>query len=85
MTKECPVIMSNELVTVARYDGIDIQFPSVGKDVKTVFVNKDSKGSYHITDGIETETVDAQPSKAEKPERAKKQSKHNFENPSRLY
>lgn len=83
MIKECPVIMSNEAVTVARYDGIDIQFPSVGKDVKTVFVNKDGDGSYHIADGIETEAVDAgTPDEAEKPDRVKKQSKRHFEKKS---
>ena len=75
--------MSNEAVTVARYDGIDIQFPSIGKDVKTVFVNKDGDGSYHIADGIETEAVDAEtPDEAEKPDRVKKQSKRHFEKKS---
>lgn len=83
MTKKCPVIMSNEAVTVARYDGIDIQFPSVGKDVKTVFVNKDGDGYYRIADDIETEVVDAEtPDEAEKPDRVKKQSKRHFEKKS---
>lgn len=84
MAKECPVIINNDCVTVVRYDGIDIQFPSVGKDAKSVFVTKHSNGSYHITDSIEAETVDAdfeqpktnieQSGKA----RMKKQSKHYF-------
>ena len=88
MVKECPVIMSNECVTVVRYDGIDIQFPSVGKDAKSVFVTKHSNGSYHITDSIEAETVDAdddgeQP-ESEQPTMAtrikpKKQSKHHLQ------
>lgn len=84
MVKECPVIINNDCVTVVRYDGIDIQFPSVGKDTKSVFVTKHSNGSYHITDSIKAETVDAdfeqpktdteQSGKA----RMKKQSKHYF-------
>ena len=83
MVKECPVIINNECVTVVRYDGIDIQFQSVGKDVKTVFVNKDGDGSYHIADGIGTEAVDAEtPDEAEKPDRVKKQSKRHFEKKS---
>ena len=32
MVKECPVIMNNDAVTVVRFDGNDIQFPSVGQE-----------------------------------------------------
>lgn len=90
MIKECPVIINNECVTVVKYDGIDIQFPSVGKDAKSVFVTKYSNGSYHITDSIEAETVDATDDESEQAEttakiKPKKQSKRQLPKPSRLY
>jgi hypothetical protein len=49
MVKECLVILNNDLVTVARFDDKDIQFPSVRKDVKKVFVNYEN-GRYSIVD-----------------------------------
>lgn len=49
MVKECLVILNNEAVTVVRYGNIDIQFPSIHRNVKTVFVNYED-GKYSIVD-----------------------------------
>lgn len=47
MVKECSVVLNNEAVTVVRYDGKDIQFPAINKDVKKVSINYDN-GKYSI-------------------------------------
>lgn len=47
MIKECPVIMNNEAVSVVSFDGIDIQFPCLGKNIKKVNV-KFEDGKYSI-------------------------------------
>lgn len=47
MVKECLVVLNNEAVTVVRYDGKDIQFPAINKDVKKVSVNYEN-GKYSI-------------------------------------
>lgn len=53
MVKECPVIINNDAVTVVRFDGIDIQFPSVNQEnVKTLNV-KFENGKYSIVDHAE--------------------------------
>lgn len=62
MVKECLVILNNEAVTVVRYDDIDIQFPSIYKDVKTVFV-KYENGKYSIVDEKDAIFEIAQPKK----------------------
>lgn len=49
MVKECLVILNNEAVTVVRYDSKDIQFPSIHKDTKKVFVNYEND-RYSIVD-----------------------------------
>lgn len=49
MVKECPVVLNNEVVTVVKYGDIDIQFPSIHKDDKKVFVNYEG-GRYSIVD-----------------------------------
>lgn len=49
MVKECSVILNNEAVTVVKYDGKDIQFPSIHKDAKKIFVNYEN-GKYSIVD-----------------------------------
>lgn len=59
MVRECLVILNNETVTVVKYGDINIQFPSVHKNVKTILVGCES-GKYFIvdenksTDGINT-------------------------------
>lgn len=56
MTKQCPVILNNKAVTVVKFDNIEIQFPSIHKDAKTVFV-KFEDGKYTIVENIEEEKV----------------------------
>lgn len=84
MVKECPVIMSNECVTVVRYDGIDIQLPSVGKDAKSVLIIKHSNGSYQIADSAEPVDADGDGEQSESEQlnttvKTKKQSKRNLQ------
>ncbi len=62
MVKECLVILNNEAVTVVRFDGKDIQFPSIHKDTKTVFV-KYENGKYSIVDEKDAMLDIAQPKK----------------------
>lgn len=52
MIKECPVIINNDAVSVVRFDGIDVQFPSVGKNVNKVNV-KFENGRYSIVKDVE--------------------------------
>ena len=49
MVKKCSVVLNNEAVTVVKYGDIDIQFPSIHKDDKKVFVNYED-GRYFIVD-----------------------------------
>lgn len=49
MVKECLVKVNNEVITVVKYKNTDIQFPSIHKDVDTVFVNYED-GKYSIVD-----------------------------------
>lgn len=49
MVKECLVKINNEAITVVRYGDTDIQFPSIHKDVNTVFVAYEG-GKYFIVD-----------------------------------
>lgn len=49
MVKECLVKINNEAITVVKYRDTDIQFPSIRKDVNTVFVNYEG-GKYFIVD-----------------------------------
>ena len=49
MVKECLVVLNNEAVTVVKYDDTNIQFPSINKDAKKVFVNCEN-GKYSIVD-----------------------------------
>ena len=58
MTKECEVILNNDAVTVVKFDGKEIQFPSIHKNAKTVFVKVDN-GSYSIVNKIDNESKDS--------------------------
>lgn len=49
MVKECVVKLNNDAVTVVNFDGIDVQFPAINKDDKTVFVSFEN-GKYVIVD-----------------------------------
>lgn len=55
MVKECPVILNNEAVTVVRYGEVNVQFPSIKKDAKTVFADY-IDGRYIIVDGKQKNT-----------------------------
>ena len=59
MVKDCPVIINNDAVTVVRFDGNDIQFPSVRQEgIKTLNV-KFENGNYSIvTNEVNDESVD---------------------------
>lgn len=58
MTKECEVILNNGAVTVVKFDGKEIQFPSIHKNAKTVSVKVDN-GSYSIVDKTDDESKDS--------------------------
>lgn len=49
MVKECLVTLNNEAVTVVRFDDKNIQFPSINKDAKKVFVSYEN-GKFAIVD-----------------------------------
>ncbi len=55
MIKECYVKLNNEAVTVVNFDGVDVQFPAIKREAKTVFV-KFENGKYSITDKPVEET-----------------------------
>lgn len=58
MVKECLVVLNNDVVTVVKFDDVDIQFPSIQKEAQTVFVNYES-GKYSIVDEhYKAESVD---------------------------
>jgi phage gp45-like len=54
MIKECPILINNTAVTVVKYDDVEVQFPAINKDVKTVFVDF-TEGKYNIVDKKEIE------------------------------
>lgn len=60
MIKECPVIINNDCVTVAVYNDIKIQFPSIHRDAKTVFVSYEND-RYKIVDKPAEEPKPATP------------------------
>ena len=65
MVKTCSVILNNDAVTVINYDGIEVQIPSIRRNVKSVKVlYKDNK--YIVVDD------DYKEEKPEKKEKAKK-------------
>lgn len=60
MTKECTVIINNDAVTVVKFGDKKIQFPAIGKDVKTVKV-KYVKGKYSIEDKADSKVEAVEP------------------------
>lgn len=62
MVKECTIKLNNDAVTVVTYDGVDVQFPSIHKDAKTVFVNYED-GKYTIVDKEYNPANDGKPKK----------------------
>ena len=71
MTKECEVILNNDAVTVVKFDGKEIQFPSIHKNAKTVFVKVDN-GTYSIVGKMENESKDSGVQNQKKPRTYKK-------------
>lgn len=49
MIKECPILLNNSAVTVVRYEKVEVQFPSIHRKEKTVFV-KYENGKYEIVE-----------------------------------
>lgn len=56
MITKCKVLMNNEVITVADVDGIHVQFPSIHRDAKYVFVFHEG-GDFHIVDDGEAEKL----------------------------
>lgn len=71
MTKECKVLMRNELVMVVDFDGKEIQMPSDHKDTNIVFV-KYENDKFLIVDKLEEEK---KPIKVKPVSKVKKQKK----------
>ncbi len=71
MTKECKVLMRNELVMVVDFDGKEIQMPSDHTDKDTVFV-KYENDKFLIVDKLEEEK---KPIKVKPVSKVKKQKK----------
>ena len=63
MIKECVITINNEAVTVAAYDDVLVQFPSIhSPKAKTVNVNR-KNNRYYIVDGKgKAETTKDEPS-----------------------
>lgn len=59
MIKECPILINNTAVTVVKCDDVEVQFPAINKDVKTVFVDF-TEGKYNIVDKKEIEKATAE-------------------------
>ena len=54
MVKECPILINNAVVTVVKYGDVEIQFPAINKNVKTIFVDC-VEGKYIIVDSLNNE------------------------------
>lgn len=74
MIKECPVIINNKALVVVNFDGIDIQFPPIGKNVKTLNV-KFEDGKYSIVKDAEKEEKITYPVVEKKEEESEKKPK----------
>jgi len=77
MVKECKVLMNNAAVMVVDFDGVRVQMPSAGKNIKTVAVEF-SNGSYKLAEDkkVEAPAVEAI---AEAPKPIKKTRKKKAE------
>lgn len=69
MTKDCPITINNELVTVCKFDEVLVQFPSIhdnkAKTVKASFKN----GRYTIVDNEKEKPVEVHDEPAEAEEK----------------
>lgn len=57
MIKECQVVLNNEAVTVVKFDDVEVQIPSIGKDAKTVCIKFDN-GCYSVVDHTDEPKTD---------------------------
>lgn len=49
MIKDCNVLINNDAVTVVRFDGVDVQLPSIHRSAKTIRVCY-ANGKYSVVD-----------------------------------
>ena len=54
MVKECPILINNTAVTVVKYGDVEVQFPAINKNAKTIFVDY-VEGKYTIVDSLKNE------------------------------
>lgn len=61
MIKDCNVLINNDAVTVARFNGVDVQLPSIHRSAKEIRVCY-SNGKYFVVDDdyIEPELSEAE-------------------------
>lgn len=71
MVKECKVLMNNAAVMVVDFDGVRVQMPSAGKNIKTVAVEF-SNGSYKLAEDKKVEAPAFEEPKPVKKARKKK-------------
>lgn len=72
MIKECKVLLNNEMVTVVKFDDVEIQLPSIHKNDKTIFV-KYEDGRYSVVE--KNSTVNEKPKMMDVNEFAEKSAK----------
>lgn len=49
MIKDCNVLINNDIVTVVRFDCVDVQLPSIHRSAKTIRICYDN-GKYSVVD-----------------------------------
>lgn len=65
MVKSCKVLLNNELVTVFKYDGNEIQIPSIKRSASYIKVIK-KNGNYLVVDDNYKEPADISEEKQKK-------------------
>lgn len=58
MILKCDVLINNEAVTVVRFDGNDVQLPSIHRDAHEVLVRFDDGKYYVVPDDYKEPIVD---------------------------
>ena len=71
MIKDCNVLINNDAVTVVRFNGIDVQLPSIHRSAKTIRVCY-SNGKYSVVDDDYIEPEFSEVEEKPKKKRAKK-------------
>jgi len=85
MTKKCRVLINNDLVTVFKYDDIEVQVPSIGKEADFVNVVKENDRYKVVDDNYvkpEKEKSERHYIKKDEPIKVKKTTKSVKENDS---